>query len=163
MSLNVGNTNSRYVVVNNVTMRFAFSEKVLFADLRTSRKTGNPKVNKKTGEIITDEHGSNISERTYTHWEGRFVGNAFEPAKALKNGQIIDIINGWVDKEESVGKNGQRFVNVYIIITDFTLSDQGNDGDEPLAEAVEQNTENASAVYSTLDGDNNTQMGGGLE
>lgn len=62
MSFNIGDKNSKFVTVSNVTMRFAFSEKVLFADLCTSRKTGNPKVNKNTGEIITD-----AQERTEIH------------------------------------------------------------------------------------------------
>lgn len=70
MSFNIGEKNSKFVAVSNVTMRFAFSEKVLFADLRTSHKTGNPKINKETGEIITDAQGNPVPERIYTHWEG---------------------------------------------------------------------------------------------
>ncbi|BAL01904.1 hypothetical protein OBV_p-00490 (plasmid) [Oscillibacter valericigenes Sjm18-20] len=123
MSLNVGTEMSKYVVVNNVTMRFAFSEKVLFADLRTSRKTGKQRVDKASGEVLTDSHGNPIPERTYSHWEGRFVGNAFEPAKALCNGQSIDITQGWVEKDEATGKGGQKYTNVYVIITDFVLSE----------------------------------------
>lgn len=142
MSLNVGTLNSRYVVVTGVTMRYAFSEKVLFADLRTSRKTGKPKTDKKTGEVITDKSGKPIPEREYTHWEGRFVGNAFEPAKALGNGQAIDIVNGWVSKEEKM-VNGQRYVNVFVVITDFVLSDSGKvkveaEDEELSVDAIEQ-------------------------
>jgi len=139
MSFNIGEKNSKYVVVRNVTMRYAFSEKVLFADLRTSRKTGNPITDKETGEISTDKDGNPVPERVYAHWEGRFVGNAFEPAKALKNGQAINVVNGWLDKEESTGKNGREYVNVFAVITDFTLSDlpDTSGGEEPSVEAVE--------------------------
>ena len=130
MSFNIGEKNSKFVAVSNVTMRFAFSEKVLFADLRTSHKTGNPKINKETGEIITDAQGNPVPERIYTHWEGRFVGNAFEPAKALKNGQAINILNCWIDKEDSTGKNGQKYTNVFAVITDFELSDATEDDED---------------------------------
>ena len=96
MSFNIGENSSKFVSVSNVTMKFAFSDKVLFADLRTSRKTGNYKADKETGAAILDEKGNPVPERSYSRWEGRFVGNAFEPAKALKNGQAINIVNGWV-------------------------------------------------------------------
>lgn len=155
MSFNIGEKNSRFVTVSNVTMRFAFSEKVLFADLRTSRKTGNPKVDKETGEVITNEKGEPVPERTYTHWEGRFVGNAFEPAKALRNGQPINILNGWLDKEESKGKNGQKYVNVFAVITDFELSDSvvNDDGEDPPLEAVGEQINSLTSDFRALNGD----------
>lgn len=164
MSLNIGDKNSRYVFVSNVTMRFAFSEKVLFADLRTSRKTGNMKVNKETGEIINDEHGNPVPERAYSRWEGRFVGNAFEPAKALSNGQYIDIVNGWLEKEESTGKHGQKYTNVFAVISDFTLSDSidgGEDDELPSVESIEGNIKSVGDAYRSLNGDENTPTGGG--
>lgn len=161
MSLNVGDKNSKYVAVSNVTMRYAFSEKVLFADLRTSKKTGANKFDKETGEIITDAQGNPVPERVYTHWEARFVGNAFEPAKALKNGQFIDVVNGWIDKEERT-KGGQTYTNVYVVITDFTLSniENNDDDDEPPVEAVEGDN-SVSDAYRALNGDDNTPTGGG--
>ena len=152
MSFNIGEKQSKYVVVNNVTMRFSFSEKVLFADLRTSRKTGKPKVNKQTGEIVTNDNGEPVAERTYSHWDGRFVGNALEPAKALQNGQAINIVNGWVDKEYSVGKDGKKYTNIVVIITDFELSD-GKFNDDILEEM--DDTDNALAIAD------NTNFSGG--
>ena len=53
MSFNIVEIKNKYVTVSNVTMRFVSSEKVLFADLRTSRKTGRFKIDKQTGEAIT--------------------------------------------------------------------------------------------------------------
>lgn len=164
MSFNIGEKNSKFVAVSNVTMRFAFSEKVLFADLRTSRKTGNPKINKETGEIITDAQGNPVPERIYTHWEGRFVGNAFEPAKALKNGQAINILNGWIDKEDSTGKNGQKYTNVFAVITDFELSDSTEDDEDeetPPVEAVGKQIDSVSNAFRALNGDENTPFNEG--
>lgn len=162
MSFNIGENNSKYVVVNNVTMRFAFSEKVLFADLRTSRKTGKDKADKETGEIILKD-GKPVPERTYSHWEGRFVGNAFEPAKALKNGQAINIINGWIDKEESTGTNGRKYINVFAVITDFTLSNNTEDDDEeaPPVEEVGKDIDSVYDAFRALNGDENTPVNGG--
>lgn len=156
MSFNIGEKGSKYVVVSNVTMRFSFSEKVLFADLRTSQKTGNSKVDKDTGEVMTDGNGNPIPERSYTHWEGRFVGNAFEPAKGLKNGQAINILNGWIDKNESGGDKGKKYTNVFAVITDFELSDAFDDDTEPSDETADDN-----AAFRAMNGDENTPFNGG--
>ena len=120
MSFNIGENKNKYVTVSNVTMRFVSSEKVLFADLRTSRKTGRFKIDKQTGEAITTKDGTPVAERIYSHWEGRFVGNALEPAKELQNGQSINIVNGWIEKENTTGK---KYTNTIVVITDFVLSD----------------------------------------
>ncbi|MDD3946219.1 MAG: hypothetical protein PHI19_00070 [Clostridia bacterium] len=121
MSFNIGNNPSRYVAVSNVTMRYSVSEKMLFADLRTSKRTGRPKHDKETGEVVLDKQGKPVPERVYTHWEGRFVGKAFEPAKALRNGTYIDIVKGWTEKEE-ITSNGKTYTTVYIVISDFNES-----------------------------------------
>jgi len=123
MSFNIGENKNKYVTVSNVTMRFVSSEKVLFADLRTSRKTGRFKIDKQTGEAITTKDGTPVAERIYSHWEGRFVGNALEPAKELQNGQSINIVNGWIEKENTTGKDGKKYTNTIVVITDFVLSD----------------------------------------
>ena len=60
--------------------------------------------------------------RVYSYWEGRFIGNALEPAKALQNGQSIYIVNGWIEKENTTGKNGKKYTNTIVVITDFVLS-----------------------------------------
>lgn len=130
--LNVGNDNSKFVTVWDVTLKPAFSEKILLADLTVSRKTGNYKTDKETGEVLRDEAGEPLPEREYTHWEGRFCGNAFEPAKALANGQAINIKTGWMDKTTKEVK-GRKYTNVYVVITDFELcEDYSTHGeDEP--------------------------------
>lgn len=111
---------SMYIGVKDVTLKPAFSEKVLLATLVVSRKTGNYKTNKTTGEVLRDNAGNPLMERVYTNWEGRFCGNAFEAAKALANGQLINIKAGWIDKTtKKVG--GRNYTNVFVVITDFEL------------------------------------------
>lgn len=131
MSLNLGDGISKYVVVRNASMRFQFSERVVFADLFVSRKTGNVKVDSETGEAVLKD-GQPVHERVYTKWEGRFCGNALEAAKTLQNGQAINITQGWMEKDENVSKKTNRvYTNVYVMITDFELCTelQDNDGE----------------------------------
>lgn len=165
MSFNIGAHNSRYVAVSNITMRFDFSEKVLFADLRTSRKTGRFKTDG-TGEIVTDEKGNAIPERVYTYWEGRFVGNALEPAKALRSGQTINILNGWIDKEVWKGGDNKRHEKVYAVITDFELADFTSDEDDNEdngldVESIGKEIDGVSAAFRSLNGDENTPVNAG--
>lgn len=119
MSFNIGKGESKFVTVSNVTMKFAFSEKVVFAVLRTSRKT--TEVDKGSGQSVV--------KRVYTNWEGRFVGNALEPAKALRNGQTINIENGWLEKETN-NVNGHKYLNVYAVVSDFTLCEPKDEADD---------------------------------
>lgn len=162
MSFNIGEKNSKYVAVSDVTMRYAFSERVLFADLRTSRKTGNAKVNRETGEVVTDKHGNPVPERVYTHWEGRFVGNAFEPAKALRNGQTIDIVNGWMEKEVWKDEGGKRREKVFVVVAEFRMSDADMDEDEnPSIDAVGKEIDSVSDAFRALNGDENTPVNKG--
>ena len=163
MSFNIGEKNSRFVAVSDVTMRFKFSEKVLFADLRTSRKTGRYKTDA-NGEVVTDAKGKPVPERAYSHWEGRFVGNAFEPAKGLAQGQTIDIVNGWIEKEVWYDNDKKRRETVYVVIADFVLSDAGYDDDDDddddnvPAAADGKEVGGAQNVYRSLNGDDDTPV-----
>jgi hypothetical protein len=105
MSFNIGKGESKYVAVYNVTMRFAYSEKIAFAELVTSRKASVSE---------SDSEGVN-AKRIFTRIEGRFVGNALEPAKALKSGQLISITSGWIEKD------AQRD-SLYAVVSDFELA-----------------------------------------
>ena len=163
MSFNIGERNSRFVAVSNVTMRYDFSEKVLFADLRTSRKTGRPKTDE-SGEVVIDEKGRPVDERVFTFWEGRFVGNAFEPAKALKKGQMINIVNGWLDKEVWTGSDGKKRERVFAVITDFTLSNSAygeQDEDEQSDDRSADGDDARRDAFRSLNGDGDTPFNGG--
>lgn len=133
MSLNV--SGNKYIKVYNPNMKLNYSDRVVFADLVSSRKTGNPKVDKDSGEIIVNnETGEEVPERAYSRWEGRFVGNAFEAAKGLRDGVTIDIINGWVTYEpRRAKKNGKTYYNAVVTITEFMPSN--------IAEGMDANVE----------------------
>lgn len=119
MSLNIGN--SRFVYVKQPTMKLDFSENVVFADLTTSRKTLNLKKDFETGmEIVHPDTGEPVYERHYSNWKGRFIGNALEAAKALSTGDVIDIVNGWIETDYDKDK-GKTYINV--VITEFKLAD----------------------------------------
>ena len=118
MSLNI--SGSKFVYVNNPKIYLDFSENVVFADLTTSKKTLNLKKDPETGkELVNENTGEPIYERQYSRWSGRFIGNAAEAAKALSNGDVIDIINGWIELFYDKDKK-KTYTNV--IITDFVLS-----------------------------------------
>lgn len=122
MSLNV--SGSKYVRVYNPAIRLNYSDRVVFADLVSSRKTGNVKVDKETGEVtVNPQTGKEVRERAYSRWEGRFVGNAFEPSKGLRDGAAIDIISGWVTHEPFKGNDGRDHVKAVVTIADFSPSD----------------------------------------
>ena len=127
MSLNV--SDSKYVTVYDPTIRLNYSEKVIFAKLVTSRKS-----DKATGEILTDADGKQIMRREYSRWEARFVGNALEAAKGLRNGDRIDIVNGWMVNEPYMGNDKKEHYSSYVVISEFTLSDVAEGEDENTVE-----------------------------
>jgi hypothetical protein len=133
MSFNVGLEQSKFVYVSNPTIRFAFSDKVVFAKPRTSSKTGRNKVDDKGNEIL-DADNNTIPERKYSTWEGRFVGEAFEAAKAFKKPTAINIIAGWIDTETFNNKT-----SAFVTISDFSLCDEfindSVDDENPPADA----------------------------
>lgn len=129
MSLNV--SGSKYVKVFDPEIKLKYSDKVVFANLSSSRKTGNDKKDKKTGETLKDpKTGTNIVERIYSRWDARFVGNAFEAAKGLRGGENINIINGWIVNEPFTDNAGKKHFTSYITITEFELSDVADGEDE---------------------------------
>lgn len=130
MSLHVSGT--KYVRVYDPEIKLKISDKILFANLVTSRKTGNSKVDKSTGEVVLNpETNKEVPERINSRWEGRFVGNAFEAAKGLRQGAAINIINGWVTNEPFDGrKDGKKHYALTVTITDFELSDIEEGEDE---------------------------------
>ena len=121
MSFNVSGT--KYVAVYDSAIKPNFSEFALCARLRTSTKTNKPKVNGETGEILTSDSGNVVYERKYHYWNGIFVANAFEPSKALRNGDMIDITVGWIEQKEDE-KSGVIYYNVYI--SDYEISTTKN-------------------------------------
>lgn len=99
----------------NFTCKFAFvyephinleiSEHKVFANLVTSRK---------------DNRTEPVSFVRSTWYDVSFVGDAFEPAKALRGGEKINVIRGAITNEKNP-KNGKTYMN--LIVFDFELSD----------------------------------------
>lgn len=120
MSLNV--SGSKYVRVYDTEIKLQISDRIVFARLSTSRKTGNDRVNE-SGETLLDESGNALPERSFSSWNARFVGNSFEPSKGLAAGTSINILNGWIVNEPYKKKDGTTGYATYVTITDFELSD----------------------------------------
>lgn len=98
------NFTGKYVTVFNPEIKLDVSEHTVFANLSTSRKDNRtvPPTYKNSS------------------WLGvRFVGEAFEPAKALRNMDKIDIIRGAISNEKNE-KNGNFYLE--IVVFEFSLS-----------------------------------------
>lgn len=121
MSLNV--SGSKFVRVYDTEIKLQVSDKIVFARLSTSQKTGNDRVDTKTGEILVDEQGNSLPEYRFSSWDARFVGNAFEPSKGLSAGTAINIINGWITHEPFTRKDGTKSYSLVVTITDFEVSE----------------------------------------
>lgn len=67
MSLNV--SGSEYIKVYDPTIRLNYSDKVLWANLVSSRKTGAVKVDGETGEAVVNPNtGKEVQERAFSRW-----------------------------------------------------------------------------------------------
>lgn len=118
MGINIGNKTS-IVTVWNVTMRLGYSSKVVFADLAVSKPTQNPKVDKETGEVVADNNGNIVYKRIYQKFKSKFVGEGAKKAVSLSDGTGIEIINGWLEREEYDTKSGEHRSELYCIVSDF--------------------------------------------
>lgn len=137
MSLSING--SKFVRVYDTEIKLQVSDKIVFAHLSTSRKTGREQVDAETGEIRLAEDGSPLPERRRSSWNARFVGNAFEPSKGLAPGQAINILNGWITNEPFKKKDGSTGYSLVATISDFEVSDVADGEDEDMA--AERNSE----------------------
>lgn len=139
MSLDV--SGSKFVKVYDTEMKLQVSNKIVFARLSTSRKTGNDRVDMETGEILMDGEGNPLPERRFSPWNARFVGNAFEPSKGLAPGQSINILSGWIINEPYRKKDGSTGYSVVVTIADFEVCDIADGTDETDNEPDERNAD----------------------
>lgn len=103
------NITGKYVTVFQPEIKTNVSELILFANLSTSKKN-------------TDKAGEVSYENMY--WKGRFVGNALEPAKNLKDGDKIDIIKGAIENRYDKEK---KALYVDVTIFEFEMSNINTD------------------------------------
>jgi len=135
MSLNVSGT--KFVRVYDTEIKLQVSDKIVFARLSTSRKTGKELVDMETGEVLTGKDGNPLPERRFSSWNARFVGNSFEPSKGLSAGQTINIVNGWIVNEPYTKKDGSTGYSQTVIITDFEVCDVAEGFDREADEGSE--------------------------
>lgn len=113
----------RFITVFQPEIKLNVSEHIVFANLSSSMKDKNTK-----GDI------------SYTNmsWRGRFVGSAFEPANALRNGDKIDIVKGAIknryDKE-------RKTLYVDVIIFEFIMADTASRKEADPPEGYADTTE----------------------
>lgn len=136
MSWNVSGT--RFVRISqpkgNVPI---YSEKVIFATGTTSDRTNKPKVDPETGEIVVDPSGQTVFQREYDEADLRFVGNAFEAAKALKPGDVIDLTSARLRKRRWTSDDGVRSIDYsQIWVSDFELSAPYQEAEPVIPEDV---------------------------
>ena len=136
MGFSLGNSLSRYVTVYDVTIKPSYSDKVAFATLCTSSKTGRKDDSGKL--ILNPKTGK--PERKYNYVDGRFVGEALELVKQLPNGTPIDIVTGWMETyPKEVG--GIKIAHPYIVITEFNLSEIEENPNEEHTQLEENQSE----------------------
>ena len=132
---------SKFVKVYDTEIKLQVSDKIVFAHLSSSRKTGNDRVDSETGEILMDGEGNPLPERRFSSWNAKFVGNAFEPSKGLSSGQAINILSGWITNEPYKKKDGGTGYSVVVTIADFEVCDivDGTDGNGTDNDTDERN------------------------
>lgn len=114
---------SKYIRVFDASIKLNVSDKMVFANLVSSRKTGRVLTDKETGEAVLNDEGNPVQERVNSRWEGVFVGKAFEAVKNLRDGAAINIISGWITSESYRDKGGNEHRRVRVTIADFEPSD----------------------------------------
>lgn len=125
------NITGRYVTVFNPEIKLDVSEHTVFANLNTSRK---------------DNRTTPPTYKTSSWLNARFVGEAFEPAKALRNKDKIDIIRGAITNEKS--ESNGKFYNE-LVIFEFALSDLSKKG----TSKDHSKDELTGSQFSNLNGD----------
>ena len=103
------NFEGRSIRVYDPRINLRVSEKTVFATLKSSRK---------------DSRTEPPTYHRSVWYDVAFVGDAFEPAKAFKGGELIDVLKGCVTREK---KGGTFYLNMTVF--EFALS-QSDDAPE---------------------------------
>jgi hypothetical protein len=104
------NVTGKFVTVFQPEIKTKISSNMLFANLSTSKK---------------NKSNDNVVYYTNMNWRGRFVGNAFEPSKLLKDGDKIDITKGSIENRyDKVNKTQYVDVTIYEFVMSETKKSQ---------------------------------------
>lgn len=99
-------SDSRFVTVFQPEIKLSISEHMVFANISTSEK-------------VSDNNG-NISYKNMS-WKARFVGSAFEPAKALRDKDKIDILKGCIKNRYD---KDNKILYVDVVIFEYVMSEK---------------------------------------
>ena len=94
----------KYIKVFEPSIKLDVSERTVFCNLSSYRKDDK------------------FKEATYvnSYWNDvAFVGEAFEPAKCLKGGELINVVRGAFSYEKA--NNGKSYLKLFVF--EFELSD----------------------------------------
>ena len=100
----MNNFTAHYARVANPRIDLSISEKIVFATLYTTR---------------TDKRSNPPTYHESVWMDVAFVGEAFEPAKALSGGEIIDVVRGSQVNE----RNSSGELKFKQTVFEFRLSD----------------------------------------
>lgn len=103
------NFEGKFIRVFDPKINLQVSEKTVFATLKSSRK---------------DNRTEPPTYHRSCWYNVAFVGDAFEPAKAFKGGELIDVLRGCITRE----KKGEKFY-LNLTVFEFVLS-KSNDAPE---------------------------------
>lgn len=121
------NFTGKFVTVFEPHIKLDVSEHTVFANLSSSRK---------------DNRTEPPTYKSSSWFDVRFVGEAFEPAKALRNLDKIDIIKGAITNEKS-SSNGKFYTE--LVVFEFSMSD--------LSASTSHVKDLSSSQFSNMNGD----------
>ena len=103
MSLNV--SGSKFVRVYNTEIKLQVSDKIVFAHLSTSRKSGKNRVDTETGEVLVDEQGNPLPERRFSSWstnepfQNKEGATVYSPIVTVTEFEVCEVAEGDEEQE----------------------------------------------------------------
>lgn len=108
------NFEGKFLRVFDPQIKLQLSEKKVFATVTSSRKDART------------EPATYIRSKWF---DVAFVGDAFEPAKAFRGGELIDVTKGCITHEK---RDGKYYLNLTVF--EFVLSEVNTDDDNDAPE-----------------------------
>lgn len=131
----------KYVYVFQPVLRLNVSERIVFANLSTFKKDTCFDEN---GYPLFDNEGNKVQKKFYMHWPAKFVGDAFEAAKSLRDKDCINILNGVIENIYNKEKK-TYYVTVVVFEFEFVTSEPK----EKEQEVRDASTFNMRDIYKT--------------
>ena len=103
----------KYVYVFQPALLLNISERIVFANLSSVKKDT---CLDKSGYPLFDQEGNKVIKKTYMHWPAKFVGEAFEAAKTLRDKDCINITRGAI---ENYYNKEKKTVSITVVVFEF--------------------------------------------